>query len=331
MLHPPLYPTITGDEEETKETGNPFNFIVIPDTQYLASRWHPEAWRPHYHTLCDWIVNNKNSLNIKAVLHVGDIVNTGVTEEYDWATAAIKKITDADIPFFPALGNHDFDYYTNGFANRDTEYFNDYFGYLKEKEYFKGTYDGEIENAYYELEINGDMYLFLVLEYGVRDEVIQWADGVLSEYADHHVFVNIHSYMFLDGTRTGPGDRGNPREYHGDNFQDANDGEDLWVKLIKKHRNIRAIYSGHHHPEIEKADRRQPSIYNASDKIETYNGNIYAQHYQNWQYVGAGGEGRVRIVTINKTLNTIKTITYSPVLKKYETLPGYITKNRFIY
>ena len=54
--------------------------------------------------------------------------------------------------------------------------------------------------------------------------------------------------MYSDSTRQGPGDNWRPQAYGvGKDMGDSavNDGEQIWEKLVKKHSNIRFVFSGH--------------------------------------------------------------------------------------
>src|SRR5438270_2103477 len=82
-----------------------FTIVVLPDTQYYS-----ESYPAILNSQMQWIVNNAAALNLQMVLGVGDIVNNGGSTT-EWATAdtAYKKLDAAHIPYFAALGNHDYD------------------------------------------------------------------------------------------------------------------------------------------------------------------------------------------------------------------------------
>ena len=56
----------------------PFRIIVWPDSQNATEKW-PELIKP----MSEWIVANRDKEDIKYVLHVGDMVQTGNNEE-EW-------------------------------------------------------------------------------------------------------------------------------------------------------------------------------------------------------------------------------------------------------
>ena len=90
-----------------------YRIVVLPDTQNIIERF-PSL----YLKMMKWIKDNYINLNIKAVLHMGDIVNTNTNEQWEIAKQGYDYINDTDIAFMPMLGNHD-----------DPIMFNKYFDY----------------------------------------------------------------------------------------------------------------------------------------------------------------------------------------------------------
>ena len=91
-------------------------------------------------------------------------------------------------------------------------------------------------------------WLVITLEFGPRNSILNWANGIIEKYPEHSVIINTHSYMYSDSTRQGPGDNWRPQDYgvgkdQGDSA--VNDGEQIWEKLVRIHPNIRFVFSGH--------------------------------------------------------------------------------------
>src|SRR5438045_3707061 len=113
LLAPPSYAQ-TGD----------FTVIVLPDTQYYAA-----SYPSIFNSQTQWIVNNATALNIKMVVGEGDIVNGGgVGTQWIVADTAYKKLDAAHIPYFAAIGNHDYDANNPGSRTAAATNFNHYFG-----------------------------------------------------------------------------------------------------------------------------------------------------------------------------------------------------------
>ena len=91
-------------------TAQDFTIIALPDTQNY-SQYYPTI----YSAQTQWIVNNKDALNIVYVAHEGDIVNTASsTTEWNNADDAMNLLEDPlttglpdGIPYGVVPGNHD--------------------------------------------------------------------------------------------------------------------------------------------------------------------------------------------------------------------------------
>ena len=287
---------------------------MIPDTQNLF----PD-YAEHLETLATWIVDNSPILGVEMVLHLGDVTNFSSVPELEAADAALNKIRNAGIPLLICIGNHDYDT-GNPTSRDDTSKFNEYFGVhtFQRTPWFGGVYqEGKAENVYFKKSIQGEKFLFLALEFGPRDEVLDWADGVISKHPDHHVYIITHSYLYITGNWVKPGDLYNPKDYAW--ATGANDGQDMWEKLVRRHRNIRAVFSGHHVP-LNVSHRFDKGVH----------GNTIFQSFQNWQLAAQGGQARIRVVHIDLEKNEVEVKTFNPVTKQYENLPGYTIKYKFL-
>lgn len=287
-----------------------FSIAIIPDTQMLACN-HPDI----YQTMAAWVKENAVPLNLQMVLHLGDVVHHGADDEaqFQAARVAFDELHHANIPLLITPGNHDYDNMLH--RDRSLKMFNRYFGAHRYEHHpwFGGTFEeGQIENSYVKLNIGEEKYLFLSLEFGARDRVLAWADEVLEANLDHKAIIITHSYMYMFGERTKPGDAHNPKIYPGCET-DVNDGEDMWHKSFKKHRNLLAIFSGHH------IDTNTVSY-----RVDLGdNGNPIFQSFQNWQFVDKGGEGRLRILRMDPSANKMKLLTVNPCTGNYEKESGY--------
>jgi predicted phosphodiesterase len=285
-----------------------FSIVIIPDTQILSMN-HPAIFKQ----MTQWIVDHARSINLKMVLHLGDVVNNGAASEIQFhnAKAALDLIDNANIPLLIAPGNHDYDNMLA--ADRSLDMFNHYFGMNRvwNKSWFGGVFEEDkIENGYAKLDIDGRKFIFLALEFGPRDEVLAWVDDILQKHDDHDAIIITHSYMHMYGERTKSGDCFNPKKYPG--AAGANDGEDMWMKSFVKHKNIASIYSGHQIPD------------NVSYRVDRgLHGNPVFQSFQNWQCTENGGEGRIRILNYNLNENKVNLQVFNPLSGLYETNEGY--------
>lgn len=289
-------------------TEKDFSMIVIPDTQDVCTS-HPDKLEG----MARWIVDHAEKLNLKMILHVGDVVNNGALREEQWHhhQNAFNIIDKARIPMLIAIGNHDYDNILN--EDRSSVFFNRYCGMTRyrDKAWFGGTFEEDhSENMYALLEAEGLPLLFLSLEFGPRDEVLEWANTVLQRYSDRKAIIVTHSHMFHNGFRTQPGDAHNPKIYKG--ATGANDGEDVWNKCFKLHSNVAAVYSGHHIPA------------NISYRIDAGDhGNLVFQSFQNWQCAPNGGDGRIRIIKFLSSTGRFELQVLNPQTGDIETDDGF--------
>lgn len=280
-------------------TAPDFTFILFPDTQN-ESQYFPNVLDSE----TAWVANNRSALNIQAVLGLGDIVNDGAsTAQQQNADAAIKTLDNAGIPYFLAIGNHDYDGANTGAASRTATGFNQWFGPSRYagKSYYKGNFpSGSNENFYGELTINGKQYLILLLEYIPRTAALNWAAGIVQANPDKEVIVVTHSFTFVDGTRV---DQCDTNDLNRDN-----DGDESWNAFESQYPNIIMVVSGHL-TATQAARRADLGV----------NGNLVNEMFSNYQTLANGGDGWLRIVTFHPGSNTITVKTYSPYLNAYKT------------
>ena len=282
-------------------TSSDFSFILLPDTQNEA-QFFPNVLSSQ----TQWIVDNRTQLNIQAVLGLGDIVNNGTDPAQQTnADSAIRRLDNAGIPYFLAIGNHDYDGGEDaGVVARAVTGFNQWFGPSRYagKSYYKGNFpSGSNENFYGVLTINGKQYLILVLEFIPRTTSLNWAASIVQANPDKEVIVVTHSFLFVDGTTA---DRCDTE----DKPRSDNDGEQMWDSFVSKYPNIVMVVNGHL-TAGEAARRADLGI----------NGNLINSMFSNYQTDANGGDGWLRIVTFHPSSNTISVQTYSPFLNSYRT------------
>ncbi|MFA5688205.1 MAG: metallophosphoesterase [Kiritimatiellales bacterium] len=226
---------------------NDWTLIVLPDIQYYTDVYDPvsSGYTEVFNSQARWIVANKDALNIKYVIQLGDITNHNHEDEWQNAQAGFS-ILDGHIPYAIVSGNHD---YSGG--GRST-LMNTYFPYAKYSAWptFGGAMvSGEMENTYHIFEAAGKKWLLLALEWGPRNETVEWADTVLSEHSDCNTIMFTHAYLYYDSTRYDWTSKGEAQQWNPHSYSavkaDANDGEELWQKLLKKHPQVQMAINGH--------------------------------------------------------------------------------------
>jgi hypothetical protein len=282
--------------------------VLLPDTQTYAEKY------PHIlESQINWVL--KNGKEISFVLQQGDLTQNNNDEEWTVIKTAFSKL-DNKLPYVMALGNHDMGSVPGKFADiRNTELYNRYFPFEKFSRLpgFAGSFEnGNSDNSYYLLQTGKLKWLILNLEFGPRDTVLNWANGLAEKFKDHLVIVNTHSYMYSDSTRQGPGDNWRPQAYgvgKDSGYSKVNDGEDIWNKLVRKQANIRLVFSGH---VLNSGVGTLVSINDAG--LPVYQ--MLANYQEGVKGSENGGNGYLRILDLDFKYNRIKVSTYSPYLDK---------------
>lgn len=222
---------------------NPFTIAIYPDTQQEVVI-EDAIKNKHFLNRSQWLVDNAKNLNLKFVVHTGDVVNWGNEDpkQFDIASEALKPLDKANIPTMLCLGNHDTaavgvggsaaDPQNTWIRVRDTDAFNKAFPTSRYPR-FVPFEEGKIDNGFQLISAGGLKWLVMTLELWPRDEVITWANLVISDYSDYNVIIATHSYLTDSGAIYNRADYG------------SNSPKDLYERLIKQHANIKMVFSGH--------------------------------------------------------------------------------------
>lgn len=274
-----------------------FCLIVVPDTQRYAA-YFPEIFREQFR----WIRDSVASLNIKYVIHLGDVVEEGEDAEWVVADEAFSML-DGIVPYLVVPGNHDLDRLAVKAGIRATTKFNAVFppGRFKDQRWYGGNRGVTSDNSFGYFEAGGQEFLVLGLEYGPTDETLAWADSLVSNH-DQKVILVTHCYMYDDDTRVGAGDRWLPAEKN----PAWNDGDQIWEKLVSKRDNFVMVLSGH-----VKGDGTGLLV------SDTREGTPVIQMLSNYQFLSHGGQGWLRILKFIPAEQRLEVRTYSPWLNEW--------------
>ncbi|OAD22851.1 metallophosphoesterase [Candidatus Thiomargarita nelsonii] len=280
-------------------------FVILPDTQIYA-RFYPNIFKKQV----EFIRRNKERLNIVAVLHEGDIVHMNDERQWPIVAQTISQL-DGVVPYIMAIGNHDMGNhdYRRKYLTRDTALFNQYFPVEKYSalDSFGGLFNpSNMDNAYHLIKTAEITWLILSLEFCPRNEVLEWANRVVADHAQYPVIILTHLYLYPKTNRSpttwhSTKHRYSCQAYLSENF---NNGQQIWDKLISQHKNILLTFNGH--------------IDRDGIKISTgRHGNKVYQLVADYQNMGKGGDGYLKILTINPRDRSMTIQTYSPYLRKY--------------
>ncbi|HTL11224.1 MAG TPA: metallophosphoesterase [Bdellovibrionota bacterium] len=273
-----------------------FTVVLLPDTQYYSKQL-PEAFQRQ----TQWIEDHASELNIKMVLGLGDVVDNGsLPAQWNNAMKALQVLHDGPVPFFLAIGNHDYKAATP--KTRDATQFNAHLGpaYYKDQATYGESMDGGNENFFGTVHAGERDYLVLTLEFSPRDSVLKWASHVVESHPDQDVIVIMHSYLFTDNTRMSACARYSKALY---GLSQDNDGEEIWDKFASKYPNIKLVLNGH---------IPQGGTGRRFDLGE--NGNLVNEILSDYQNEPNAGNGWLRLMTFYPDQNRIDVKTYSPYL-----------------
>lgn len=323
-----------------------WSMILIPDPQNYV-KWGRN--QPIFDLMTAWIEENIDTLNIKIVMCTGDlveqndIINRGAdgdqSSKRQWeAIASSFSKLDGKVPYITATGNHD---YTIDYNGNRKSHFNDFFdidkNHLNRKIIAQNSTneDGELtlENSAFEIKaLNGKDYLFLTVEYAPRDTVVNWAKKVagMDQYKNHRIVLLTHAYLDEKDQRT----TSIPKwfeylPYSVNNviqkapsiaLPQANNGEQIWKKLIQPSSNIELVLSGHISGEGYRADK--------NEKGKAVHQMLFdAQSMGGGHRNGNGGDGWLRILEFFPDNKTVKVKTFSPLFGASPTTQEFAWKN----
>lgn len=341
------------------QANEPWSIVIVPDTQlYTNTSITPNVIGPNNPGQCcdaaaidslnemlGWIageVSGANQYNIKLVLGLGDIVHNNLADEWSSKYASFSQLNNI-VPYILSTGNHD---YADGNPTTRNTLLNNYFSLgqntlnTSPQGIFTTEKDtGKLENTYSTfLAPDGRKLLIFNLEFGPRQEVVDWANSIASkdEYRDYTAILLTHSYLenYPPHDINGAAQRnnwsgiypvedvsknGNPHYWAYPRIQNStlgevHDGEELWNELVKVNSNFEIVLNGHH--TYTWGEDSLGSAYlestrnNAPDVHQMF---FNAQFTENAQGEFTGGDGYIRLLTFLPDRKTVEVRTYSPI------------------
>ena len=284
-----------------------WTLAVLPDTQVYAMRY-PGL----FYSQTGWIARNRDRVNIKYVLQLGDVVNNNTPRQWRNARDAMSLL-DGIVPYAIAPGNHD--YGPNGNASTRDTLFNEYFPYDEIARWptFGGAMvAGRLDNTYHLFEAGGVKWIIIALEWAPRDETIAWANGIMERHADRIGIMITHAYMNNNDRRYDHTDAEHSQTYNPHHYSTpgaTNDGEELWNRLVRRH-DFLLVLNGH-------------VLGDGTGYLASTNdlGHPCHQMLANYQMRELGGEAFMRLLEFQPDGRTIQVKTYSPLYDGYMLAP----------
>lgn len=270
-----------------------FTICVAPDTQQEVLR----ANDTRFVNRLQWVLSHRTALNIKVFMQVGDLCNWDTPDhiQYQRASAGLKLLDDARMPYVLTIGNHDTAATKEGGSaapgnvhdnQRNTTTFNSFFP-ISRYQLIKGEYEaGKMDNAWHEFSAGGLNWLVIDVELWPRAGAVTWVKNILAGKPNHNAIIITHSY--LNGDSTVNQSNGG----YGDNSPQY-----LWDNALKMNANVRMIYSGH--------------VGTHGYRVQT--GNSGNKAYCFLQNYADNENNQMRVLEINTRLGTIKSTMHDPI------------------
>ncbi|MDP7286370.1 MAG: metallophosphoesterase [Phycisphaerae bacterium] len=268
---------------------------ILPDTERYS-----DDYPQYFEAQTKWIAENHKTRNIAYAVHLGDITQHNAPAEWEVARKCFTML-DGLVPYVLTLGNHDYD---DNAPKRDTSLVTKYFPLTKVRKWptFGGVYKKDkLDNSYHLLSIGKQKWIIVSLECGPRNEVVAWANKVLNDNADRLAIFVTHAYLFRNNVRydhTKGKQRASPHGW-------GNDGQELWDKLVRKHRNMMIVLSGH---------VSTGGLGYLASKGD--HGNTVHQMMVDYEKMRGGGKAYMRLLEFLPDNKTVQVRTYSPATKQ---------------
>ncbi len=270
-------------------TGSVYTIAWMSDPQYYSKRHNGV-----YECMTLYLREHASELNLAYIINTGDLVHNTADEE-QWITASKAMLLIDHIPNGVCAGNHDV-----GTKKKDMnyEYFCRYFGEARYKnKYWYGGSLADNKDHYDIINAGNTEYLFVYLGYHVGREDREWACSVFDAYPERVGILCTHDYLMIPGTLS---------DY----------GQKIYDDVVSKCSNVYAVLCGHRY-----ASNCVPvEIDDDGDGTED---RTVLQMICNYQAIGkkgavnTGGDGYIRLWTVDENEGVIRYTSYSPYLDDY--------------
>ena len=275
------------DDAATVRPWDHFTIAVLPDTQYYS-----ESRPDIFDAQTQWVADHAKADNIVFVAHLGDLVDT-YNSASQWRNArdSMAIVRAAGIPWSVVPGNHDV-----GYVTHDVSFFDGSFPYtdLTGFSWYGGHYPATSNASNYELfSAMGQRFIVLnlVCDPTLLADATDWANSVLTTYADRKAIVIAHGYVDTSGAFISGG---------------AVSGAAVWNDVVRLHGNVVAVLCGHYSGEYAGTSTGAA-------------GNTVYDLLTDYQDLPDGGDGWLRLYEFSPLQDKVTAVTYSPYLDEYQT------------
>ncbi len=263
-----------------------FAFAWETDTQYYS-----ESFPYHYDQMNQWIVDNRKKLDIRYVMHTGDLVDdVDMTGEWLNADHSMSIFDKAGMPYGVLGGNHDVYAGAEGYGNYWKYFGEDRF---KNKSYYGGSYKNNLGH-YDLLTENGQDFIILYMSWDVYTNEIEWMNQVLAKYPDRKAIIALHRYTNVKAA---------------DNLLDYT-GKLVQKEVVAKNKNVIAVLNGHYHGASIQTDSFDDNNDGTPDRT------VY-QICTDYQSDPEGGSEYIKFLYFDLKNNKVYMNSYSPYRQDY--------------
>lgn len=279
-----------------------FTLAWESDTQYynrneghLAGTGGSDVWYRHQLSINEFLVAERDNLNLQYVLHTGDLVdNHDQPHQWQNADAAYRMLEDAGLAYGVLAGNHDVGHFEGNYGPYSSYFGTDRFD---QNPWYGGSYKDN--RGHYDL-VSADGVDLLMLYMGwpdPNDEAsnsadIAWMNSVIRQYPERKVMVNLHEYMLTTGG-LGP-------------FPQR-----VYDEVVAPNSNVIAVGSGHYHDAYTRLDDFDDDGDGVADRT------VYSMLFD-YQGLPEGGLGYLRLLHFDNASGRIIVRTYSPSLGDFD-------------
>lgn len=269
---------------------------VFGDLQaYTVSK----TYMKYYDASISWLLNEiENGKSIKAALQVGDVTETNSTDQWNQFRSSTESLS-AVVPYYTCTGNHDYTWDKQSkVRDRNSTLINDYAHFDTTDRNIEEYYDrNSLENYVATLEIHGEKIFLLVLEFGPRKEVLQWAKNYVENNHDKRFILMTHKWLTRYGQRL---NSESYAELQLSGYSTFNTPEEIWSELVAPNNNIICVLCGH-------------NGFSAKLFSENNNGRKVPQILFNLQYQENGGNGLLQLWEFPAKSDSVKIYAYDTI------------------
>lgn len=257
----------------------------------------------YYDQTLSWLYSQQKYYDIKALIQTGDITATNSVNQWQNYNKITSYISQK-IPVISCIGNHDYDWNSEQkITSRENTYYSEYTSFSSTSKRIVSYFEkGRMENIIVEFKINNSTFNVIVLEFGPRVSVLNWAEDYIVNHSNENINFIVLTHEFL----TSKGDLVSDDSYAKRHMiSDYTNPDQIWDQLIYPY-DISCVLCGH-------------NGFNQVRYSKNAKGKEIPQVLFNLQYQENGGNGYVEIWKFPKNSKDVRMRIYDTVNREYLT------------